>query len=264
MPSVVNLNGYGARVATNFREPGHSSAPQYRFRPQMRGEAFDQPSRINYVFGTCEQPIPMSLCAFHEQRLIVAEVDITTNASLTAEFPNLSKRKKEFADRLLGQLRSSYDCLFAKLVRWFQRKRGALDVEGPFIPYEPSIALVTLVVRVSRDANFDDAYRIAKRFFELHRENEDYEKFKIQWGKSKLPVSKKDGYPWTATQLKAIEDMAPLEPSDSGELGFYRSKEERQQYNERIWKRCQARPETGVTNASQASNRALRDFFSRK
>lgn len=268
MPSVVNLNGYGARVASDFVEPNSSADPHYRYRPRMRGENFDQPARINYVFGTESKPVPMSLCVFHDQRLIVAEIDIATLTSLTAEYPNLSRQKRKFGIELLTQLRAKYDGVWARLVRFFRRKRESLFIEGPFIPYEPGVALVSLVIRVSRDSNFDDAFQVAKRFLELHPENEEVEHFRKLWHQ-KTPSAKNDGYQWTFVELRAIEGMAPLEPTDSTMLGFNRTEEERIRFNEIAWKRCQERLEKmqrdqSPTCASDASMELLQEFFNRR
>lgn len=266
MPSVVNLNGYGARVATDYVEPGYSADPYYKYRPQMRGEDFNQPARINYVFGSDAQPIPLSLCVFHAQRLIVVEIDIATVTSLTAEYPNLSNPKKEFAIQLLGQLRAKYDGVWAKLGRMFRRKRESLFLEGPFIPYEPGIALVSLVIRVGRDSNFDEAYRIAKRFLELHPENDERERFRKTWDPNVSRENKDDGYQWTSVELRAIEYMAPLEPTDPDDIGFNRTEEERIRFNEITWKRCQERLERmqmnpEPVNASGACTELLRELF---
>jgi len=270
MPSVVNLNGYGARVATDYVEPGHSAGPHYKFRPRMRGEKFNQLARVNYVFNpeVGYAPIPMSLSAFHDQRLIVAEIDVATLTSLTAEHPNLSKRKMKFATQVLGQLRSKYDGIWARLVRLLRRKRESLSlsIEGPFIPYEPGIALVSLVIRVGRDSNFDDAYQIAKRFFELHPRNEDFERFQKIWNPNPSKVRKDDCYQWSNVELRAIEYMAPLEPTDSTQFGFNRTEAERTRFNEITWKRCQERLERmqidpQPVDASGACTELLREYF---
>ena len=271
MPSVVNLNGYGARVATDFLESGRLTEPHYKFRARMRGEVFDQRPRISYVFGSDEQPIPLSLSVFHQQRVIVVEVDVATLTSVTAEYPKLCKPKKEFAIELLGRLRAQYDGRWVRLARMIRRQRESLFIEGPFIPYEQGIALVSLAVRVGRDSNFDRAYEKAKKFLELHPENEEFERFQKVWEKPEAaPPKKHDGYQWTQVELRAIEQMAPLQPT-SETFGFNRTEEERIRFNEIVWRQCQQRLEKmkvkeskGQVGASTESHGVLKDFFGRR
>ncbi len=244
----------------------------YEVPSRVRGELFNQPPRTTYIFGTDTLPIPLSLLAFKAQRLIVVEVEAAKIEIVTAEWPALSNLKKKFAIQLLEQLSSQYVGRWAEIIRWLRREKPAFRVEGPFIPHQQGSALVTLMIRVSRDTNFDESYQIAKRYFELHPDNEDLLRFQKQWEKPKAkPSNSRDSYDWTEQELWAIESMAPLEP-DAQTFGTERTEEERLRFNEIVWRQCQQRlnqlargiVEEGNEEASGVAESILRGFFNRK
>lgn len=248
-------------------EPEQTDRSEYRTPSRLRGEVLDQPSRATYVFGNDGYPIPLSLCAFQEQRLIVVEMDVATVKAIHAEWPSLAKRKVEFANRLLPKLRSHYVGLRARVGRRLRRETGDYYVQGPFIPYQSGIAIVSLIIRVGLDSNFDQAYRIAKRFLDLHPGNERFELPEKTDAKPKPKPAVPGAYMWTNEELYAIESMAVLEPDSPHEFGANHTQEERARFNEIVWNQCQQRPRRNVSdeesNAAGAATRALREFFRR-
>ncbi|MDB2687129.1 hypothetical protein N9Y42_07935, partial [Mariniblastus sp.] len=74
-------------------------------------------------------------------------------------------------------------------------------------------------------------------------------------------------YQWSNEELRAIESMAPLEPT-SNEFGAEHTQEERLRFNEIVWRQCQQKlnhAESGCNEKSEASGAAdssLRKFFS--
>ena len=253
----------------DFAEPEIVTPSDYKMPSRLRGELFNQPSRTAYVFGDDWSPIPVSLNVFHDQRLIVVEIEVATAYSINAEWPSLEKDKLDFANRILPNLRSRYVGLRSKWMQLICRKQCDYHVQGPFIPREQGTAVVSLVIRVGLDSNFDEAYKIAQRFLELHPENENVEHFKKIWNLSKPERQRPpSGYQWSYEELRAIESMAPLEPT-SNEFGSGRTPEERLRFNEIVWRQCQQKlsdaasdyDDNEETEAVRAADKVLRNVF---
>ena len=255
----------------DFGEPETVTPSEYQSPTRLRGELFDQPRRVTYVFGEDRNPMPISLCTFHDQRLIVIQMDVATVKSVNADWPSLVEWKADFADQILSKLRARYIGLKSKWMRLIGRKQTDYYVQGPFIPFEQGIAVASLVIRVGLDSNFDEAYKIAQRFLELHPQNENFKYFDKVWNKrNPKPESSRPlgAYRWTDDELKAIESMAPLEPA-SDAFGAGHTNEERLRFNEIVWRQCQkklSRVEQGSdvdveAEASVAASRTIRNFF---
>ena len=258
-------------LTPTIREPKTVTPSEYQMPSRLRGELFNQPSRTTYVFGDDCRPIPLSLSAFHGQRLIVIEIEVSTVRSLNSEWPSLAKRKVDFANRLLPKLRARYVGLKSKWMHLFCRKQTDYHVQGPFIPHEQGTAVASLVIRVGLDSNFDEAYKVAQRFLELHQENENFEYFNKIWNKRKLKHQRpRSGYHWSGEELRAIGSMAPLEPV-SNEFGSGHTQEERLRFNEIVWRQCQQKlncVESGYDDdkearISRSADKVLRNFFNK-
>ncbi|MDB2687674.1 hypothetical protein N9Y42_10730, partial [Mariniblastus sp.] len=101
----------------NFVEAETVTPSDYQMPSRLRGELFNQPPRVAYIFGDDCSPIPLSLCAYHNQRLIVVEMEVATVKSLNAEWPSLAKRKVDFANKILPNLRARY---VGRISKWMQ------------------------------------------------------------------------------------------------------------------------------------------------
>jgi hypothetical protein len=161
----------------------------YEMPSQLSGERFDQPQRKTYIFiNGC-----LNFSVFHQQRLIVAEVDVSADNS-------------EYADLLLSQLRT----------RLRNQKWTSCQVQGPFIPYEHGISIATLLIQVGLDSNFDEVYRVARLFLELHPDNDQVERFKKAWATPEHRPGhagiRESQCGWTIEELQAIESLTPLTP----------------------------------------------------
>jgi len=257
------LSGY------EFTSTGSVIQTQYDPPARTRGELFNQPRRINYVFGEDIYPIPLSLSVFHEQRLIVIAVDVAALSSIYAEHPALNSVKKEFATKLLTKLRRKYDGTWSEVKRIAAREHRRFFVEGPFIPYEQGIAVVSLTIQVTRDFSFDQAYVIARKHLELHPENQDVDRLAKRWTKPKPPIPRDpNAYQWSGTELRAVESMAPVDAGPDT-FGGDRTKEERIRFNEIVWRQCQEklRKENQAmqreNDSSEASDLLLAKWFNR-
>ena len=260
-------------LSPDYGEQRSTTPTEYKMPSRLRGEVFNQPLRAIYVFGKDIRLMPLSLRAFHDQRLIVVEMEVATVNSVTAEWPSLERRKVDFANKILAKLRTRYVGLQSKLVRLLKSKKSDYQLHGPFIPHEPGIAVVSLVIRVGLDSNYDEAYKIAQRFLELHPENEKLKHFKEAWNKSKPSPNRQRPpgiYQWTHEELDAIGSMAQLEPAPDG-FGAGRTLEERLRFNDIVWRQCQQNLQRFENNydhdlesqASTAASKILKESFSR-
>lgn len=194
----------------------HSSEPSATFGladlpARVRGERFDQQSVVTYSFRG--HAICANLLPCHPERAIVVQTDISRN-EMIVELPQLSKQKMDFATKLLNELGRKHVGRMARLAALVCGRQMSTQIEGPFVPYQPGVAFMVLVIRVSRDKNFDIVYEQTQRFLELHQENDDRARFLQSWLPQPQPspaANEQPVYDWTSAELAAAERMAPTE-----------------------------------------------------
>ena len=255
----------------DFANPEEECTAEIAIPTQLRGERLGQEPVVPYIMGDGQMPLPVSLQVIHEQRTILVQADIAYANTVDAEWPTISKRKKRMAKRLLESFRSKFVGRRAVFSRFILRQRNPYLAEGPFIPRQHGIALMSVLIRVNRDGNFDEAYDEAKKFLDLHPLNESVNEARILAAKQNAPKGKawektSQAYCWTNEELEAVEKMARLDPTNNNETNMAR----RRKYNYNLI--VEAR--TGETilehedyykppinNAAHAAESALCDYF---
>lgn len=233
---------------------------------RVRGERFDQRNHLTYSF--CNYEIVANLRADHDHRAIIIQVDVANAASDDVDWPTLSSHRADFAHTLLGAVRRRLIGPIATLRRIARRRPASIEIEGPFIPRQKSLATMTLIIRVNRDGNYDQLYDVVRQFLEMHRCNDDRSRFAQRWLKNQIVNVKTkesgNGYRWTPEELDAVERMARLEsPDHDGESDMF-SDQKRRNYNDQLFEVAQRDSQlrrARVRDASSEADRALRRFF---
>ena len=109
---------------------------------------------------------------------------------------------------------------------------------------------MALIIRVSRDGNFDTAYEWAQRFLELHPRNDDRAQLLKQRDRSPKPTGPPP-YAWTAKEMSAVERMARLEPCEDDDDPWDLL---RRAYNDSVFGEIQR-------DASESASDLLRKIF---
>lgn len=239
---------------------------------RSRGEAFDQKPRVTYSFA--KNSIVGCLLALHRDRAVVVQIDVARNSNY-ADWPRLSKSRRAFAERILTELRSHCQRPWARLgagLKWLVAGEDtAIRIEGPFIPAERHVALMTLIIRVPRSVNYDAVYRTVKEFVELHPENVDREKFTERWRpkpptkSNRQPARSEEHYSWSPSELTAVEHMAHLESGQwtpehdiSNDLA---TDEQRREHNQKMLSRARSKANQQKEGAAGEAENQMRRLF---
>lgn len=239
---------------------------------RSRGESFDQKQRITYSFE--KNSIVGCLLALHADRAIVVQIDVAKNSNYAA-WPRLSDSRQVFAERFLTELRSRCQSPWARFIAglsWLLTGKGtAIQIDGPFIPAERLVALMTLVIRVPSSVNYDAVYRTVHEFVDLHPKNDDREKFVERWNPRRSrklatqPSRLEDGYSWSTLELSAVEHMAHLESGqwtpDHDISNDLATDAQRREHNQRMLSRARSRAEKKPAGAAGAATDQMRRIF---
>ena len=239
---------------------------------RSRGELFDQKQRITFSFKG--NTIVGCLLALHADRAIVVQIDVASNSNYE-DWPRLSESRRAFAEGLLTELRSRCQSPWARInagVKWlWTGKSTAVQIEGPFVPAERHVALMTLLVRVPAGVNYDAVYRTVHKFIDLRFENDDREKFVERWNPKRRktsatpPVCPADVYPWTTSELGVVEHMAHLESGqwapDHDISNDLATDAQRREHNQRMLARARSRSENRPAGAAGAAEVQMSRLF---
>lgn len=239
--------------------------------PRMRGETFDQKTRVSYSFKDNE--FAANLLAAPSKRTIVVQFDVAKTRT-PCSYPPVSTSAMNFATSELVKIRRKFLGRRARLWRTLKGVPDCFAIEGPFLPQQTGVALLMLAVQVSRDANYDHAYQRIRQHLELHVLNDDRDLFWQQWypveakPKPKPKEELDTGYPWTLAEFDAIERMARLESPCGSSAEDEAEMQRRMAYNQAILEKargkraptCTVAEETN-TDAAAAANKALFEFF---
>ena len=241
---------------------------EFKLPARMRGEVFDQKTCVTYAFHSAD--LVGALRAIHKERSIVVQFDVSERFGQgDTLWTPICNRRAKFAMRILQRLRKQFEGVPAMALRLLSRAGNRVNVEGPFVPHQPGIALSTLLICVPRETNFDDTYQSVMRFLELHPSN-DYREESPWFCHPEPPRTNERpdcGYPWTKEEFDAIERMARLEAVGADVQTDLTQMAVRREYNESILAKVQTRhrveeaTEEVSDDASDAANGILRAYF---